>query len=137
MKKPRQLLHCILTIVTFAAAGMSVRGEIVLANFSAGNPLKIMPVGDSITDDCVANGGWRSRLQPLLETNGFPFTFVTPDVITEPPRDFTKRKHEGYCGAVVGRRGFFGAHQYPALQIICKASSPTRWLSPAISPTSC
>ena len=68
MMKPRQLLHCILTIVTFAAAGMSVRGEIVLANFSAGNPLKIMAVGDSITDDCVVNGAWRKPLQPLLET---------------------------------------------------------------------
>jgi lysophospholipase L1-like esterase len=115
MKKPRQLLHCILTIVTFAAAGMSVRGEIVLANFSAGNPLKIMAVGDSITDDCVVNGAWRKPLQPLLETNKFPFTFVGRQS-SSPAAGFTKLQHEGYCGAVVAAPGIFGAHQYPALQ---------------------
>jgi len=48
----------------------------VLANFSAANPVKIMAVGDSITDDVVGNGAWRLYLQPLLETNGYPFTFV-------------------------------------------------------------
>ena len=52
------------------------QGQLVLANFSAANPVKIMAVGDSITDDCSLNGAWRLYLQPLLDTNGYPFTFV-------------------------------------------------------------
>src|SRR5690348_11769112 len=50
--------------------------ELILANYSASKPLKIMPIGDSITDDCSINGAWRFYLQPLLETNRYPFRFV-------------------------------------------------------------
>ena len=32
------------------------RGQLVLSNFSATNPIKIMFVGDSITDDCQTVG---------------------------------------------------------------------------------
>jgi len=45
---------------------------LVLANFSAANPIKIMPLGDSITDDGVTNGAWRQYLQPLLEQQVIP-----------------------------------------------------------------
>ena len=113
MKKSRRRLHCIRTIVTFAAAGATVRGQIVLANFSSANPLKIMAVGDSITDDCVTNGAWRKPLQPLLETNGFPFTFVGRRTSTVMPPAFTKVQHEGWCGAVVAPPGiFYGTDNY-------------------------
>jgi lysophospholipase L1-like esterase len=78
--------------------------ELVLANFSAANPIKIMAIGDSITDDCVFNGAWRQYLQPLLETNGFPFTFVGR-VQSAAVGNFTKTLHEGYCGAVVAPPG--------------------------------
>jgi lysophospholipase L1-like esterase len=107
--------YCVLTFVVFAAAGLAVRGELVLTNYSASTPLKIMAVGDSITDDCSQNGAWRKPLQPLLETNGFPFTFVGRQ-ISSPAAGFTKLQHEGYCGAVVAAPGVFSAHQYPSLQ---------------------
>jgi lysophospholipase L1-like esterase len=78
----------------------TVRGEIVLANYSASQPLKIMALGDSITDDGNGNGAWRLYLQPLLETNGYPFTFVGRNQST-PSGSFTKTAHEGYSGAVI------------------------------------
>ena len=64
----QRALFCLLLSGTL----MSARGEVVLANFSAANPVKIMAVGDSITDDCVFNGAWRQYLQPLLDTSGYP-----------------------------------------------------------------
>lgn len=85
-------------------AWMPVRGELVLANFSTANPIKVMAIGDSITDDCVANGAWRQYLQPLLETNGYPFTFVGR-IQSAPSGSFTKTRHEGYCGAVIAPPG--------------------------------
>jgi lysophospholipase L1-like esterase len=85
-------------------AGTSLRGELVLTNFSAANPLEVMAVGDSITDDCSMNGAWRQYLQPLLETNGYPFTFLGRFSSTA-SRTFTKLKHEGICGAVIAAPG--------------------------------
>ena len=43
---------CILLLCANAVA----REQIVLADFNATNVLKMMPVGDSITDDCSING---------------------------------------------------------------------------------
>ncbi|MGA3145233.1 MAG: SGNH/GDSL hydrolase family protein [Verrucomicrobiota bacterium] len=93
-------LFCLLLLGTL----MSARGELVLANFSAAQPVKIMAIGDSITDDCVYNGAWRQYLQPLLDTNGYPFTFVGRNQ-SVPSGSFTKTQHEGYCGAVVAPPG--------------------------------
>ena len=87
------------------------RAAIVLTNFSNTNLLKIMAVGDSITDDCSINGAWRAPLQPLLETNAFPFTF-TGRQLSSPATGFSKLRHEGYCGAVIAPPGVFPAHQY-------------------------
>ena len=87
------------------------RSELVLNNFAASKPMKIMPIGDSITDDCSLNGAWRLYLQPLLETNGFPFTF-TGRQISSPIGAFTKTHHEGYCGAVIAPPGVFAVHGY-------------------------
>jgi lysophospholipase L1-like esterase len=81
-----------------------LRGELLLTNFSATNPIKIMAVGDSITDDCVFNGAWRLYLQSLLTTNGLPFTFVGRQNST-PSGGFTKIQHEGYCGSVIATPG--------------------------------
>jgi lysophospholipase L1-like esterase len=83
---------------------MSAHGELVLANFSAAKPVKIMAIGDSITDDCIFNGAWRQYLQPLLDANGYPFTFVGR-IQSAPSGSFTKTQHEGYCGAVVAPPG--------------------------------
>ena len=94
-------------------AGVTAHGELTLTNFTASIPMKVMPIGDSITDDCSFNGAWRAPLQPLLETNGFPFTFVGRQASTASP-GFSKVQHEGYCGAVVAPPGVYGAHQYSA-----------------------
>jgi lysophospholipase L1-like esterase len=93
------------------AAVTTARGELVLANFGGTNLIKIMPVGDSITDDCSTNGAWRAPLQPLLEANGFAFTNKGRNVSVA-ITGFTKRFHEGYCGAVVAPPGNFPAHNY-------------------------
>lgn len=91
---------CALLWLTLSAA----RGELVLTNFSAAHPVKIMAVGDSITDDCVFNGAWRLYLQPLLESNGYPFTFVGRQS-SGAAGGFTQPLHEGYCGAVIAAPG--------------------------------
>ncbi len=88
-----------------------VRAELVLANFSAANPIKVMAIGDSITDDCVTNGAWRLFLQPLLETNGIVFTNTGRLQSTGYP-GFTKRRHEGYCGTVIAPPGVFAVYNY-------------------------
>ncbi len=95
----RRVLFCLLILGMWTAA----RGQIALASFSAAHPLKIMAVGDSITDDNTS-GAWRQYLQPLLETNGYPFTFVGRNQST-PSGGFTKVNHEGYSGAVIASPG--------------------------------
>jgi lysophospholipase L1-like esterase len=102
-------LFCLLILGVWTKA----RGELVLANFSAANPIKIMAIGDSITDDCVANGAWRQYLQSLLDTNDYPFTFVGR-INSIPSGSFTKTQHEGYCGAVVAPPGVlsYAVHGY-------------------------
>lgn len=109
------LLYRILPAMAIITAARTARGDLMLENYSSNNPVKIMAVGDSITDDCVVNGAWRKPLQPLLDTNGFPFTFVGRQS-SSAAAGFTKLKHEGYCGAVVAPPGLFGAHQYSATQ---------------------
>jgi len=89
----------------------SARSELVLNNFTIAKPIKIMPIGDSITDDCSVNGAWRLYLQPLLETNGFLFTFTGRQIST-PIGSFTKTHHEGYCGTVIAPPGVFAVHGY-------------------------
>jgi len=94
-----------------AATTMWTRADVVLANFSPARPLKIMAVGDSITDDCFGNGAYRLYLQPLLESNGYAFTFVGRNVSAAAP-GFTQRRHEGYCGVPIAPPACYGVHDY-------------------------
>lgn len=96
----------------------SLRGELVLTNFSVADPIKIMAVGDSITDDCEVNGAWRQYLQPLLESNGIPFTFVGRQTSTSAP-GFSKTAHEGFCGSVIAPPGVMTSpvHGYPGTDV--------------------
>ena len=91
--------------------GLTARGELVLTNYTSTNPLRIMPVGDSITDDCVTNGAWRLFLQPILDTNGIAFT-NTGRLLGAGYPGFNKRWHEGYCGSVIAPPGVFGSYSY-------------------------
>src|SRR5215510_2558447 len=81
-------------VILFLGMLTAARSELVLTNFTIAKPLKIMPIGDSITDDCSLNGAWRLYLQPLLETNGFPFRFVGRQTSSAVPPTFTKVNHE-------------------------------------------
>ena len=103
----RRILFGLLLLVV----GTTARGELVLATYGGTNLMKIMPVGDSITDDCSINGAWRLFLQPLLETNGIAFT-NTGRLLSAASAGFTKRKHEGYCGSVIGPPGVFAVYNY-------------------------
>lgn len=107
MPRCHPVFWCLLLVSALTPA----RADLVLSNFNADHPLKIMAVGDSITDDCVYNGAWRLFLQPLLETNGYAFTFVGRQT-SVPSGSFTQTLHEGYCGAVIAPPGVFAAHQY-------------------------
>lgn len=106
-RKVRWVLLCLL----IAMLGPMARSELVLTDFSPTNRLKIMPVGDSITDDCGINGAWRLFLQPLLETNGLAFT-NTGRLQSSASTGFTQRRHEGYCGSVIGPPGVFAVYNY-------------------------
>ena len=81
-----------------------VPAELVLNDYSSARPLRVMAIGDSITDDCSINGAWRQYLQPQLEAAGYPFTFVGRFSSTPSPT-FTKTQHEGICGAVIAPPG--------------------------------
>ncbi len=104
-------IRCGLILLALTAAVASARADLFLTNYSASHLLKIMPIGDSITDDCSLNGAWRLYLQPLLENNGYPFNFVGRQS-SSTALSFTKVKHEGYCGAVIAPPGVFTVHGY-------------------------
>jgi hypothetical protein len=95
-----------------------LQGQIILTNYDSAHPLKVMAIGDSITDDCSYNGAWRQYLQPLLRTNGYSFTFIGRQV-SSPVPNFTERRHEGYCGAVIAPPGLlsYSVHGYPGNQV--------------------
>jgi lysophospholipase L1-like esterase len=102
----RPLLACLLLI------GLAARAGIVITNFTGTNVIRILPAGDSITDDCEVEGAWRRPLEPLLDSNGIPFIFIGRNVSSANPPYFTKTKHEGYCGAVIAPPGVYPAYSY-------------------------
>jgi lysophospholipase L1-like esterase len=104
--RPRAIVYALLL-----GALPSARGGIVLANYSSNNPVKIMAIGDSITDDCEYNGAWRLYLQPLLDNSGYPFTFVGRNH-SAVNGSFTKTAHEGYCGSVIAPPGVLSYSVY-------------------------
>ena len=68
LRRPRFRPYLWLGLVC-ALAGTALRADLVLTNYTAARPLKVMASGDSITDDSSINGAWRSYLQPLLQNN--------------------------------------------------------------------
>ncbi len=92
------------SVACLLGVAVTARAEINLSGYSPTHPLKIMAIGDSITDDCSINGAWRLYLQPMLETNGYPFIFVGRQS-SNPIGTFTKTRHEGYCGSVIAPPG--------------------------------
>src|ERR1035437_9624053 len=90
LRRPR-FRPCLWLTLTWALAGTALRAELVLTNYTASRPLKVMASGDSITDDSSINGAWRSYLQPLLKNNGYTFTNLGRWLSTTTPT-FTDRK---------------------------------------------
>jgi lysophospholipase L1-like esterase len=109
--KALRIIFCFFVLGTAAPAPAAL----TLSNYSIASPLKVMALGDSITDDCIFNGAWRVYLEELLEANDYPFTFVGRQVSSTIPASFTKTKHEGYCGAVIAAPGVLTSpiHGYP------------------------
>src|ERR1035438_6462477 len=105
--------QCLWLALVWVLAGTALRAELVLTNYTASRPLKVMASGDSITDDSSINGAWRSYLQPLLQTNGYTFTNLGRWISTSTPT-FTLTRHEGMDGAVIAYPGLSPAHGYPA-----------------------
>ena len=94
-------------------AVVTARAELTLTNYTAAHPLKVLPSGDSITDDSVVNGAWRSYLEKLLTTNGYAFTNLGRWT-SVPFTGFTRVQHEGMDGAVIAAPGLSGpTHGYP------------------------
>jgi lysophospholipase L1-like esterase len=103
---------CVTVCLSLLGGLLPARGELVLANFSAANPIKAMFIGDSITDDCVFDGAWRKYLQPLLVTNGYPYLAQGRN-LSFPTAGFSNNRHEGYCGTVIAPPGVYGpVHGY-------------------------
>lgn len=99
--------------MVIALAVVTARAEIVLTNYTAAHPLKVLASGDSITDDTVLNGAWRAFLEPLLVTNGYAFTNLGRWA-SNPLPGFTQVHHEGMDGAVIAAPGLSGpTHGYP------------------------
>src|SRR5580698_70427 len=94
-------------------AAFTARAELTLANYTAAQPLKVLPSGDSITDDSVVNGAWRSYLEKLMVTNGYAYTNLGRWA-SVPFTGFTRVNHEGMDGAVVAAPCLSGpTHGYP------------------------
>ncbi len=109
--KPRSCFPLIWLMVS-ALAALTARAELVLTNYSAAHPLKVLASGDSITDDTAENGAWRLYLSRLLTTNGYVFTNLGR-WSSVPATGFTQVHHEGMDGAVIGAPGVSGpTHGY-------------------------
>ncbi len=111
MKRRWWLLLIWLMVGAFAVAA---RAGLVLTNYTAAHPLKVLCSGDSITDDSSMSGAWRSYLQKLFVTNGYAFTNLGR-WSSAPSSGFTQVHHEGMDSAVIGAPGVGGSpHGYTA-----------------------
>jgi lysophospholipase L1-like esterase len=65
-------------------------------------PIRIMPLGDSITDGAGAPGGYRARLYSLLTNAGFNVDFVGTLTDNSAP-GLPDPDHEGHSGWLIGQ----------------------------------
>ena len=103
-QRPGKALFWLMIGLVILAGWLPARGQLVLRDFNAAHPVKIMYIGDSVTDDCVHVDAWRFYLELLLRTNSFPFASVGRQ-LSPTTGGFTNRQHEGYCGAVIAPPG--------------------------------
>ncbi len=88
---PRSLAALAVLLVALAAliAGASTRVAVAA-------PVRIMPLGDSITDGYNVPGGYRVELEDELLAAGYEFDFVGSRV--NGPDSLADREHEGHSG---------------------------------------
>ncbi len=65
--------------------------------------IKIMPLGDSITDGYNAPGGYRIRLSELLKQSGRAFDFVGSQ--RNGPAELEDKEHQGHSGWLIESNG--------------------------------
>jgi lysophospholipase L1-like esterase len=75
-----------------AAAGLMFAG----GQAQAATAVKIMPLGDSITDGFNVPGGYRITLKPKLDAGGYTTDFV--GTMSNGPASLTDREHQGLTG---------------------------------------
>jgi lysophospholipase L1-like esterase len=89
--------------LSFCADGFAYAGII-----NKGIAVKIMPVGDSITEGKYTQGGYRKPLYQMLKDNGYSVTFVGKEDNGDPANDtgfstgMENPNHEGYGSARIG-----------------------------------
>jgi lysophospholipase L1-like esterase len=104
----------VLALVSALLLTVTARAELALTNYTAAHPLKVLDIGDSITDDSVTNGAWRAYLEPLLVANGYSFTNLGRWA-SVPHAGFAQVHHEGMDGSVIAAPGLSGpTHGYAA-----------------------
>lgn len=67
----------------------------------AAAPVRVMPLGDSITDGYNVPGGYRIELEDLLVSRGQPVDFVGS--LSNGPASLADRDHEGHSGWRIDR----------------------------------
>jgi hypothetical protein len=99
----KNLLAGAFTGLLFCGHGFALAGII-----NKGVPVKIMPVGDSITEGKYTQGGYRKPLYQMLKDNGYFVTFVGKEDNGDPANDtgfsagMEDPNHEGYGSARIG-----------------------------------
>jgi lysophospholipase L1-like esterase len=78
------------------AAATLVGTPAVAAETTLRTPVKIMPMGDSITHGAGATGGYRLELKDLLVPAGHSFDFVGSQ--SSGPYEIEDRQHQGHSG---------------------------------------
>lgn len=97
-----------LTAGIFLALFGCVGGSAHAAILTKGEAVKIMPVGDSITEGKYTQGGYRKPLLQLLRDNGYSVTFVGKEDNGDPAnatgfsQGMDNPNHEGYGSARIG-----------------------------------
>jgi lysophospholipase L1-like esterase len=93
---------------TFIGLLFCADGSAHAAVINKGVPVKIMPVGDSITEGKYTQGGYRKPLYQMLKDNGYSVTFVGKEDNGDPANDtgfstgMETPNHEGYGSARIG-----------------------------------
>ena len=101
------------------AGWLPAYGQLVVDDFSPAHPIKVMYIGDSVTDSCVHSNSWRIYLEQILATNNFPFSAVGR-YASPPFLNFTNRLFEAFCGAVIAKPGLTetaSVHGYPGTNV--------------------